>query len=818
MQILIRALLLLFLVSGISFPALSQLFNLNPPTITGQRPTPLFTEKNTPVTIAFENLRVSDPDIFVPPYPEGYTLQVFPGTDYSLSNATVTPDNNFVGTLTVKVQVNDGKFDSNIFDLKIDVTNIKPVITGQEPISIKEGSNFTILLSHLKVKDDDNKYPDDFSLHVFSGSNYSVVGTTITPVAGFTGKLKVLVSVNDGDEESDEYEFNIDVKANIVPVIKGQVALSTNRGKEIELALGHLSVVDGDNAYPADFTLNVYAGSHYSLNGNIIKPNANFTGTLKVPVTVHDGLDESKIFDVKIEVLPIDNTPPMITGQDPLITNEDKNITVTLANLRVSDPDNTYPDDFELKIPQGSGAYYSASGNVITPFPNFNGALEVQITVSDGLDDSKPFPLSIVVTPVNDPPVITGQEEIHIRSGRPTAIQVSSLLVNDPDTANTSGFTLRILPGTNYTSNGNVITPTINTGRLTVKVVVNDGVVDSAPYNLKVDVVPGGSRPLITGQQSIVMNEDASLTLKLDDLFVTDDDDNYPIGFSLSVHPGSHYTVQGLTITPEVNLNGLITVTITVSDGKETSDPFPLKIYIIPVNDAPTITRLETTPMDYEPGSGPMQITTEFAGDDIDNLYLSFAEVGIGDSTFNPVHDELVFENTDQIRGVYDHTKGILSLIGQSSLKKYDSAIRSIKYNYLLTLDESGKQTEVLPGKKKIYFTLSDGQLTSERQKRTISIETPVELDIPNTFTPNGDRANDTWRVRPVADASRFDKALIKVYNKRGLLIYESKGFEKSWDGSFNGEILPVDTYYYTIDLNLSYAKKTYKGTVMILR
>ena len=808
----------MFLVSGISFPALGQLFNFNPPTITGQRPTPLITEKNTPITVAFENLRVSDPDIFVPSYPQGYTLTVFPGADYSLSNATVTPGNNFVGTLTVKVQVNDGKFDSNIFDLKIDVTNIKPVITGQEPISIKEGSNVTILLSHLKVKDDDNKYPDDFSLHVSNGSNYTVVGATITPVAGFTGKLKVLVSVSDSHVDSDKYELNIEVKANIVPVIKGQVALSTNRGKELELALGHLSVVDGDNAYPADFTLKVYAGSHYSVNGNIVTPNANFTGTLKVPVTVNDGLDESKIVDVKIEVLPIDNTPPLITGQDPLITNEDRNITVTLANLRVYDPDNTYPDDFELKIPQGSGAYYTASGNVITPFPNFNGALEVQITVSDGLDDSKPFRLSIVVTPVNDAPVITDQEEIHVRSGRPTALQVSSLVVNDPDTANTSGFTLRILPGTNYTSNGNVITPTINTGRLTVKVVVNDGVVDSAPYDLKVDVIPGGSQPLITGQQSIVMNEDTSRTLKLDDLFVTDDDDNYPIGFSLSVHPGSHYTVQGLTIAPEVNLNGLISVNVTVSDGKETSDPFPLKIYIIPVNDAPSIMKLETTPMDFEPGSGPQQITTEFTGADIDNPYLSFAEIGIGDSTFNPVHDELVFENTDQIRGVYDHTKGILSLIGQSSLGKYDSAIRSIKYNYVLTLDESGNQTEVLPGQKKIYFTLSDGQLTSERKKRTILIETPVELDIPNTFTPNGDKANDTWRVSPVANASRFDKALIKVYTKRGLLIYEAKGFEKSWDGSFNGEILPVDTYYYTIDLNLSYAKKTYKGSVMILR
>ena len=771
-----------------------------------------------PITIAFENLRVSDPDFLVPAYPQGYTLVVFSGTNYSLSNATVTPVNNFAGTLTVKVQVNDGKFNSNIFDLKIDVTNIKPVITGQNPISVKEGSNVTLLLSHLKVKDDDNKYPDDFSMTVYSGNNYTVTGTTITPGPGFSGMLKVLVSVNDGHVESNKFELSIEVKANIVPVIKGHRPLSTNQGKKITLVLEDLSVVDGDDDYPSGFTLKVYTGTNYSLGGHTITPNGNFTGTLKVPVSVNDGIDESKKFEVKIEVLPINNTPPTITGQDALITNEDQNIAITLADLKVSDPDNTYPDDFKLNIPQGSGAYYSASGNIITPDPNFNGTLAVNITVSDDVDESEPFPLSIVVTAVNDPPVITGQEQITIRSGRPTALQVSSLRVNDPDTANTSGFTLRILPGTNYSANGNVITPTIGEGVLTVSVVVNDGIVDSAPFNLTVKVLPGGSRPLITGQQSLVMNEDTSLTIKLEDLFVTDDDDNYPTGFTLSVHPGDYYSFQGRAVTPTPNWNGLISVNITVNDGEEESDPFPLKIYIIPVNDAPTITALETTPMPYEPGSGPMSVTADFTSDDIDNPFLSFAEVRIGDSTFNPVHDELVFESTDQIRGVYDDTKGILSLIGQASLEKYDSAIRTIKYNYVLTLDEEGNQTEVLPGKKIIYFTLSDGQLVSERKKRSILIETPVELDIPNTFTPNGDKANDTWRVRPLADASRFNKALIKVYNKKGLLIYESNGFEKSWDGYFNGEILPVDTYYYTIDLNLSYAKKTYKGTVMILR
>jgi gliding motility-associated-like protein len=423
------------------------------------------------------------------------------------------------------------------------------------------------------------------------------------------------------------------------------------------------------------------------------------------------------------------------------------------------------------------------------------------------------------VTPVNDAPVIAGQEVINVRSGRSTALQVSSLIVNDPDTANTSGFTLRILPGTNYTSNENILTPVNgHVGTLTVRVVVNDGVVDSQPYDLTVEVVPAGSKPLITGQQSLIMDEDTSLTLKLTDLFVTDDDDDYPNGFTLFIHPGERYTFQGRTLTPKQDYYGPITVNVTVSDGEESSDVFPLKIYVIPVNDAPVIAALETTAVDYEPGTGPMSITASFTSGDIDDPYLSFAEVAISDSTFDAVHDELIFESTDQIRGVYDPSKGILSLIGQASLEKYDSAIRTIKYNYVLTVDEEGNQTEVLPGERKIYFTLSDGQLESKRKNRTISIETSVQLDIPNTFTPNGDKANDTWHVRPVANASRFNKASLKVYTRKGLLIYESKGFDNSWDGSFNGEMLPMDTYYYTIDLNLSYVKKTYKGTVMILR
>ncbi len=814
----ILRLLAFLILSVVSFGAYGQLFNLNPPTINGQRPTPLITEKNTAVTIAFQNLRVSDPDIFVPAYPQGYTLEVFDGTNYTVVNATVTPNNNFSGTLTVPVRVNDGKFDSNIFDLKIDVLNSVPIITGQEDLSVKESSALPIFLSNLKVTDDDNTYPDDFTLTIHDGPDYTVNGNSLTPVPGFVGKLSAIVSVNDGIDESDKYDLVIQVKRNIIPVIKNQQKLETWERQGIELELGHLIVDDPDDSYYEGFTLKVFNGDNYDVVGTTVTPRGNFVGQLKVPVTVHDGLDESKKYEVRIEVMDRNNVIPKITGQKALITNEDQPITITINDLVIADPDNTYPQDFTLHIPNGTGLNYSVTDNKVTPALNFNGVISLQVRVDDNYDMSEPYTLSISVTPINDVPQITGQDPVKIPAGRTTVLQVSALKIIDPDTTNTSGFSLKIMPGTNYIAAGNAITPLpdFEKGILTVRVVVNDGVVDSAPFNMKVEVIPLGPRPLITGQQPLVMDEDTSLQLKLSDLFVTDADDPYPAGFSMTIHPGADYTYQGTFVTPKSNIAGILTVKVSVNDGEQDSEVFDLKIFIIPVNDAPEITQVEDMMILYEPGGDPVQVTETFKSKDIDSDYLLFAEISIGDSTFLPLHDEFQFDDTEKIRGIYDASRGILSLIGSATLDEYDSAIRSIRYNYVLTMDEEGNYSEVKPGFKKIHFIVNDGQRSSEKALRTISIESAVDLDIPNAFTPNGDKAHDTWSVRPTLNTRQYDKAIVRVYSKKGLLIYESKGFEKSWDGTFKGELLPVDTYYYTIDLMLSYTKKTYKGTVMI--
>ena len=41
----------------------------------------------------------------------------------------------------------------------------------------------------------------------------------------------------------------------------------------------------------------------------------------------------------------------------------------------------------------------------------------------------------------------------------------------------------------------------------------------------------------------------------------------------------------------------------------------------------------------------------------------------------------------------------------------------------------------------------------------------------------------------------------VSVYNRWGeLLFYDNNGYANEWDGKFNGEELPVGTYYYVIE------------------
>jgi gliding motility-associated-like protein len=401
-------------------------------------------------------------------------------------------------------------------------------------------------------------------------------------------------------------------------------------------------------------------------------------------------------------------------------------------------------------------------------------------------------------------------------------LETGNLVIDDPEKQRV--FKLTVRDGDNYTLSGaerNVISPLQNyRGQLTVIVTVNDGKNESAPFTVNIMVVPKRERPAIVGQVSLLTDEDTPFTLKIEDFTVTGAN---PGSYSLIITDGPDYTFDGLTVTPALNKNGPIEVSVQAGIGANISIKFLAQVYVVPVNDRPEIIAMETNPISHEPGSDPVPITETFDCDDVDeNKFLNFAEVGLDTVSYKPGNDELIFQNTDSspIRGVYDASRGVLSLIGYATPEQYEQAIRSVKYHYRLTLDENGEQSEISTEPKSVYVEISDGELASLRRIRPIELETSVDLDIPTAFTPNGDPINSIWAVRPVTNSDQFNKTIIRVYDKRGLMVYESVGFEKGkeWDGTFNGQVLPTDTYYYTIDLNLSFISKIYKGAVTILR
>jgi gliding motility-associated-like protein len=84
---------------------------------------------------------------------------------------------------------------------------------------------------------------------------------------------------------------------------------------------------------------------------------------------------------------------------------------------------------------------------------------------------------------------------------------------------------------------------------------------------------------------------------------------------------------------------------------------------------------------------------------------------------------------------------------------------------------------------------------------------------IPNTFTPNGDGINDLWAIKYL---DSYTAGTVKIYNRNGGLIFQSKGYPKAWNGTFNGRPLPTGVYYYVIDLKDGSPVRS--GDVSILR
>ena len=88
-------------------------------------------------------------------------------------------------------------------------------------------------------------------------------------------------------------------------------------------------------------------------------------------------------------------------------------------------------------------------------------------------------------------------------------------------------------------------------------------------------------------------------------------------------------------------------------------------------------------------------------------------------------------------------------------------------------------------------------------------------LDVPNAFTPGRFGKNSVVYVEGFGIA----RMTWRIFNRWGQKVFESFDRRSGWDGTFNGQIQPMDVYAYTLDVEFSDGTKVRKsGDITLIR
>jgi gliding motility-associated-like protein len=87
---------------------------------------------------------------------------------------------------------------------------------------------------------------------------------------------------------------------------------------------------------------------------------------------------------------------------------------------------------------------------------------------------------------------------------------------------------------------------------------------------------------------------------------------------------------------------------------------------------------------------------------------------------------------------------------------------------------------------------------------------------MPTLFSPNNDGKNDV--IRPIIPGLKT-LSYLRIFNRWGNVVFESRDANKGWDGTLNGKPQPQDTYIWVssgIDNNGK--SVTFKGLFSLIR
>ncbi len=114
-------------------------------------------------------------------------------------------------------------------------------------------------------------------------------------------------------------------------------------------------------------------------------------------------------------------------------------------------------------------------------------------------------------------------------------------------------------------------------------------------------------------------------------------------------------------------------------------------------------------------------------------------------------------------------------------------------------------------------FTIQQGGLyiayVKEKHDCGLDTQSFIVISIPLFFTPNGDGVNDNWMIKGL---THYPNAKVGVFDRYGKLIIQLTATKFFWDGTYNGQQLISDDYWFT--LKIDDTKPEVKGHFSMIR
>lgn len=503
------------------------------------------------------------------------------------STPTWTPAPDFVGEDSLRFIVNDGKDDSEPATVALTVTPVNdPPLADDAALTTEEDTPLAFSLSGLDVDDD----LDQLRFTVLEGPNHGELSgdpptLVYTPDEDFHGEDSLRFAINDGELDSDAATVTLTVTPVNDPPVGLAETLETREETAIAFAL-RADDAEGD-------TLS-FAVTQAPANGQLVgqapaltyTPDPGFVGEDQLTFTASDGAATSTPTVVTFRVEPEDNIPPIAFAQS-LVLDEDTFLTIELGGF---DEDNDALSFTLLTSPNRGSLAGSPPTLTYRPNPNATGTDRFTFVAEDGTDASEAATVTLLVAPINDPPVALGQT-VSTDEDDPIQFNIRGADLDDDEdsltfeviAAPTHGQLSGAPPALTYDPAPD------HFGLDSFLFVVSDGALTSEPAAVTIQIAPVDDPPQVDAGPDTDAGPGPRLTLAGQ---VSDDGppDALSVQWSLSAGPGEVIFSDDTALETEVRFerSGLHVLRLTADDGAQQrfDDVF---VEVLLVNEAPVV-------------------------------------------------------------------------------------------------------------------------------------------------------------------------------------------------------------------------------------